>query len=95
MVDDDTEVLELNQKFLSREGFTVYTSDSAPDSLALIKKIRPDCIILDVMMPEMDGFQLCSKIRSFSSCPIIFLTGKNAEDDKISGLEQGADDYIV
>ena len=47
------------------------------------------------MMPEMDGFQLCSKIRSFSSCPIIFLTGKNTEDDKINGLEQGADDYIV
>lgn len=95
MVDDDTEVLALNQKFLSREGFTVYTSDSAPESLELIKRVHPDCIILDVMMPEMDGFQLCSRIRSFSACPIIFLTGKNGEDDKISGLEQGADDYIV
>ena len=95
MVDDDTEVLELNKKFLSKEGFMVYTSDSALDSLELAKQIRPDCIILDVMMPQMDGFQLCKKIREFSSCPIIFLTGKSSEDDKISGLEQGGDDYIV
>ena len=95
MVDDDAEVLALNQKFLSKEGYTVYTSDSPLGSLELVKQIHPDCIILDVMMPQMNGFQLCSKIRAFSACPIIFLTGKSSEDDKIGGLEQGADDYIV
>ena len=95
MADDDTEVLELNRKFLSREGFTVFTADSALRCLELMKQCRPDCIILDVMMPQMDGFQLCQKIRSFSSCPIIFLTGKSSEDDKINGLQYGADDYIV
>lgn len=95
MVDDDSEVLELNKKYLCKEGFTVYTSDSSLKSLELIRQVNPDCIVLDVMMPEMDGFQLCKNIRSFSACPIIFLTGKSGEDDKISGLENGADDYIV
>ena len=95
MVDDDTEELELNRKYLSKEGFTVYATDSPIRSLELAKQVKPDCIILDVMMPQMDGFQLCRQIRSFSACPIIFLTGKNSENDKISGLEKGADDYIV
>ena len=95
MVDDDAEVLDLNKKFLSKEGFTVYTSDSAPESLSLVRQIHPDCILLDVMMPQMDGFRLCREIRAFSSCPIIFLTGKGGEEDKISGLEQGGDYYIV
>ena len=95
MVDDDTEVLELNRKYLLKEGFVVYTTSNPIKSLDIVRQVRPDCIILDVMMPGIDGFQLCQKIRSFSSAPIIFLTGKSSEDDKITGLQFGADDYIV
>ena len=95
MVDDDTEVLELNKKYLLKEGFTVFTASNPLKSLEIINQVKPDCILLDIMMPGMDGFQLCQKIRNFSSAPIIFLTGKSSEDDKINGLQFGADDYIV
>ena len=95
LIDDDAEVLEINKKFLSAEGFTVYTTANPMQGIQWAKKIQPDCILLDVMMPDMDGFQVCSSIRSFSSAPIIFLTGKDSEDDKINGLVTGADDYIV
>lgn len=95
MADDDVEVLEINKKYLEREGFTVYTADSSLKCLTLAKQVAPDCILLDIMMPDMDGFQVCKQIRSFSSCPIIFLTGRSNEDDKINGLVSGADDYVV
>jgi len=95
LIDDDVEVLKLNQKYLTGEGFTVYISSDPVKGIAGAKKINPDCILLDVMMPGMDGFQVCEEIRKFSSAPIIFLTGKDTEDDKINGLMTGADDYIV
>lgn len=95
LIDDDIEVLKLNQKYLTQEGFTVYISSNPKKGIAGAKKVKPDCILLDVMMPEMDGFRVCQEIRKFSSAPIIFLTGKSAEDDKINGLMTGADDYIV
>ncbi len=95
LIDDDVEVLDINKKYLSGEGFTVYTTANPQKGVAYAKKIQPDCILLDVMMPEMDGFQVCAAIRKFSSAPIIFLTGKDSEDDKINGLVTGADDYIV
>ena len=95
LVDDDTEVLEINQKYLSAEGFKVYTANTPLQGLQYAKQVQPDCILLDVMMPGMNGYELCEKIRNFSSVPIIFLTGKDSEDDKINGLMTGADDYIV
>ncbi len=95
LIDDDIEVLKLNQKYLTQEGFTVYISSDPKKGIAGARKVNPDCILLDVMMPGMDGFQVCQEIRKFSSAPIIFLTGKDTEDDKINGLMTGADDYIV
>lgn len=95
LIDDDTDVLELNKKYLTGEGFAVYTANSPKKGLELAKKVRPSCIVLDVMMPEMNGFAVCKALRSFSSVPIIFLTGKSSEDDKINGLITGADDYLV
>lgn len=95
LIDDDTEVLNINKKYLSGEGFKVYTADNPIQGIQYAKQVQPDCILLDVMMPHMDGYEVCSKIRSFSTVPIIFLTGKDAEDDKINGLMTGADDYIV
>lgn len=95
LIDDDADVLEINRKFLTGEGFAVTTASSPKKGIELAKRLRPSCIVLDVMMPEMNGFQVCQTIRSFSSAPIIFLTGKGAEDDKINGLLTGADDYLV
>jgi len=95
LIDDDFEVLEINKKYLAGEGFTVYTSPDPVQGIQYAKKVLPDCILLDVMMPGMNGFDVCAKIREFSAVPIIFLTGKTSEDDKINGLITGADDYIV
>ncbi len=95
LIDDDIEVLKLNQKYLTQEGFTVYISSDPKKGIVGAKKVNPDCILLDIMMPGMDGFQVCQELRKFTSAPIIFLTGKDTEDDKINGLMTGADDYIV
>ncbi len=95
LIDDDADVLEINSKYMTGEGFTVYTASAPQKGIDLARKTKPDCIILDIMMPDMDGYQVCRTIRTFSSSPIIFLTGKNTEDDKINGILTGADDYIV
>lgn len=95
LVDDDHEVLNINQKFLTNEGFMVQTSSDPEQGIKYARKWKPDCIVLDVMMPGMDGFSVCAEIRKFSTAPIIFLTGKDSEDDKINGLITGADDYVV
>ena len=95
LIDDDTDVLEINRKFLTGEGFTVQIADTPQKGISLAKKMNPSCIVLDVMMPGMNGFEVCKKIRTFSSAPIIFLTGRSSEDDKITGLLTGADDYLV
>ncbi len=95
LIDDDREVLEINRKYLTGEGFTVYTADSPKKGIAYAKKLSPDCILLDVMLPEMDGYEVCRRIRSFSAVPVLFLTGRGTEDDKIDGLTSGGDDYIV
>lgn len=95
LIDDDKEVLEINGKYLKGEGFTVYATDNPIKGIEAAKKLSPDCILLDVMMPDMDGYEVCERIRRFSQAPIIFLTGKSSEDDRINGLMTGADDYIV
>lgn len=95
LIDDDREVLDINQKFFEDQGYKVVTTDKPMECMGLMKAHKPDCIVLDVMMPEIDGYTLCSIIRKTSSVPIIFLTGKTSEDDKINGLITGADDYII
>ncbi|MCI6517408.1 MAG: response regulator transcription factor [Lachnospiraceae bacterium] len=95
IIDDDHEVLEINKKYLTGEGFEVHIASSAKQGLNLAKQYSPDCILLDIMMPEMNGYEVCRLLRTFTSAPILFLTGKSSEDDKITGLTCGADDYIV
>lgn len=95
LIDDDEEVLAINQKYFSGEGFSVSVTGSPFYGIQYVKKNHPDCILLDIMMPGMDGIQFCSEIRKFSDTPIIFLTGQGSEEDKIQGLMSGADDYIV
>lgn len=95
MIDDDREVLEINKKYLTGEGFDVSIASSAEQGIRLAKQCSPDCILLDVMMPDRNGYEVCHILRTFTSAPILFLTGKSSEDDKITGLTSGADDYIV
>lgn len=94
MIDDDTEVLAINRNYFEENGCEVAVSDNAKEGMELVRTFNPDCILLDVMMPDTDGFTLCREIRKVTSVPVLFLSGKVAEDDKIEGFEAGGDDYI-
>lgn len=95
LIDDDKEVLELNKKYFEKEGYLVSIACSAQAGYHLLQTLSPECIILDIMMPDIDGFEACKLFRQKTDIPIIFLTGKVSEDDKINGLLLGADDYIT
>ena len=95
IVDDEPEIADLVSLYLQNENFTVYKFYSAIEALHCIEHEKLDMAILDVMMPEMNGFELCKKIREHYNYPIIMLTAKGEEIDKITGLTLGADDYIV
>ena len=95
LVDDDREVLNLNGEFLKKKGYSVVLAEKAADALAILKNTTVHCIVLDVMMPEMDGFTALGRIRELTDAPVLFLTGKAAEEDRIRGLSEGADDYIL
>ena len=96
LVVDDEELLVKGIRFnLQNEGYEVITGSNGVEALTLTKSASPDLIILDVMMPEMDGLTACSKIREFSDVPIILLTAKAEDIDKLMGFEHGADDYLT
>lgn len=92
-VDDEAGILVMIQKILSTDGHHV-TTISEPTEVRKLKLCTFDLILLDVMMPGLDGFTLCKEIRSYVDCPILFLTAKSEENSLVSGLETGADDYI-
>jgi len=95
VVDDEPHIVELIAYHLEREGFTVATAADGPDALDKVGEERPDLVLLDVMLPGLDGFSVCQRIRRQHDVPIILLTAKTAEDDRVFGLEVGADDYIT
>lgn len=95
VVDDEKEIADLIKLYLELEQFTVHACYSATDALELIENENIDLAILDVMMPDIDGFALCRKIREVAHYPVIMLTAKNDEVDKITGLTLGADDYMT
>ena len=96
LVVDDEELLVKGIRFnLHNDGYEVLSGSNGLDALTLAKSASPDLIILDVMMPEMDGLTACSKIREFSDVPIILLTAKTEDMDKLMGFECGADDYLT
>lgn len=96
LVDDEPELLKLVSSFLKDDGYnSVITADTEKSALSQCKENHPDAAILDVMLPDGDGFSLMKKIREFSDIPIIFLTAKGEIEDKFLGLGLGADDYIV
>jgi len=94
LIDDDREMLEITAAGFVEKGYTVHAMTSGKSAVSYIQKNAPDCVILDVMMPGMDGFAVCENIRKVSTVPIIFLTGRVSEEDKVDGLLMGADDYI-
>lgn len=96
LVVDDEDLLVKGIRFnLQNDGYDVITGSNGLEALHLAKEHNPDLIILDVMMPEMDGLTACAMIREFSDVPIILLTAKAADMDKLMGFDQGADDYIT
>ncbi|WP_031557092.1 response regulator transcription factor [Lachnospira multipara] len=95
LVDDDIEVIELNKRFFEKKEYKVFTATNAVDAIDIVKANNIDCILLDVMMSDMDGFTCCEEMRKLTNIPILFLTGKDLEEDKIRGLEVGGDDFII
>ena len=95
VVDDDARLRGLLHRFLTQQGFRVTTAADAAEARALIKSIDFDCLILDVMMPGENGFDLASDLRAQSELPILMLTARGDSEDRIAGLERGADDYLA
>ena len=95
IVEDDKNIAELLQMYLEKEGYAVTTAANGGQGLDKFRAIRPDLVLLDVMMPIMDGWAVCRAIRAESQTPVIMLTAKSEVDDKVTGLKSGADDYIT
>lgn len=95
IADDDSNICELLRLYLGKEGFTPVIVQDGEEAISRFDTEKPDLLLLDVMMPKLDGWQVCRKIRKTSQCPIIMLTAKGELFDKVLGLELGADDYIV
>ncbi len=95
LVDDETEILEISRDYLKASGYDVVTAGDGVHGLSAFHREKPDLIVLDLMMPEMDGLDVCRTIRRESNVPIIMLTARVEETDKLIGLEIGADDYMT
>ena len=95
VVDDEQNLVELVQGYLQREGFTVLTAFDGPTALQLARSAQPDLVILDVMLPGLDGIEVCRRLRQFSDAYVLMLTARAEEIDKIVGLSVGADDYVT
>lgn len=95
IVDDDRNICELLRLYIEKEGFETAIANDGKAALRMFDSVNPDLILLDIMLPELDGWQVCREIRKKSQCPIIMLTAKGEVFDKVLGLELGADDYVV
>ena len=95
VVEDDNHIRELLQMYLEKEGYAVTVAGDGGQGLAKFRAIKPDLVLLDVMMPIMDGWAVCKAIREDGNTPVIMLTAKSETDDKVAGLKSGADDYIT
>lgn len=95
IVDDDDHIRELLMVLFEKEGFDIYEAANGVQALALLETVKVDMVILDIMMPMMDGWELCQAIRQFADIPILMLTAKGETLQKVKGFELGADDYLV
>jgi DNA-binding response OmpR family regulator len=95
VVDDDPKITRLAKDYLEKNGLRVLTAKDGPTALAIARREKPDLIVLDLMLPGMDGWEVCRLIRRESDVPIIMLTARSEESDQVAGLELGADEYVV
>ena len=95
LIEDEDGIIHLINLYLKNEGFTVVVAKDGADGLALHAREHPDLVILDIMLPAIDGFEVCRRIRAWSKTPILMLTARSSEEDRITGLDLGADDYLV
>src|ERR1700731_2872762 len=95
VVDDEDHILELARLYLAREGYQIETVSDGADALARFGQVKPDLVVLDIMLPNVDGLTICREIRKQSQVPIIMLTARDEVTDKVVGLELGADDYLT
>lgn len=95
IIDDEIRLLEVIKDYLQKEGYEVFTSVNGEEALRLFTVLKPDFIILDLMLPDVSGEEICRRIRKESNVPILMLTAKTGEEDRIQGLSLGADDYLV
>src|ERR1035437_7469162 len=94
-VDDEPLYQHLYKVNLEKEGYDVVTASNGEDALDMVTSRHPDLVVLDVMMPKLDGITTCERIRQFSNLPIIIVTARGEENDRVRGLNVGADDYVV
>lgn len=95
IAEDDANILELLKIYMSKEGFKVETAKNGSEALVKFRTFQPDIVLLDIMMPGIDGWEVCHSIRKESKIPIIMITARGETTDKVTGLELGADDYII
>nr|WP_144554715.1 response regulator transcription factor [Bacillus sp. X1(2014)] len=95
LVDDERRIIEVLEAYLIREGYVIHSADNGIDALKKVKTVNPDLIILDLMLPDISGEEVCRLVRKESDVPILMLTAKSAEDDRINGIVMGADDYLT
>jgi DNA-binding response OmpR family regulator len=95
VVDDDVRMLRMMKRMLELEGFQTAIANSGESALKTFEKETPDLILLDIMMPDMDGYTVCQRIREFSQVPIIMVTARGDDKEKVAGLNAGADDYVT
>lgn len=95
VVDDDTNICELLRLYLTKEGYQVTVANDGEEGLEKFNQVKPDMVLLDVMMPRMDGLEVCRRIRKAGNTPVMMLTAKGETFDKVLGFELGADDYVV
>ena len=95
VVDDEPEIVDLLRSYLERDGFTVKHAADGEKALEILRQLPPDLVLLDLMLPRLDGREVCRRIRAAGTTPIIMLTARDEETDKLLGLELGADDYIT
>ncbi len=95
VIEDEVSLAEIIQFRLQQEGYQVYLAYDGEEGIKLTRELAPDLLLLDLMLPKKDGFEVCKEVRKFSNVPIIMLTAKDSEVDKVIGLELGADDYVT
>ncbi len=95
VVDDEREIVRALQRSLTARGYTVFTASSGEEAVEMVAKMHPDLLLLDLLLPGMSGLEVCRRVRAVSNVPIIVLSVKNSERDKVEALDLGADDYVA